>query len=1031
MIKKNLRFFATIVSIAMSQYCLADSGETTITTNIVEINEYTSANGFKHPGIRFTKESLENMRSQVKVGQEPWASYYEGMRRSSWASLDYNPKNHNGEGLPWHDVIDNNGKVASFIEDAQAALMHSVQYVVTGDERYRAKAMYILGVYSHMNPDTVESFPDVYIKMGQPIYHMTAAAEILRATSHEGMDVALEWTEENTSNYVNNFLEPQAEAYIRKNHYFMNQFSYSLIGNVASAIFADNTDAYAEAVEWATVNATADNQGWNGSIKKQFRLMTKNDETGEDIATPYVQLVEMGRDQPHGIGNVDSLFIISQIIGSQDTKVDPETGTISTESNAIDPVHFNDDAIRKGFIEFIKYNIGYDIEWTPVSSSILVDGTVDSIYRRVNAQQRGRLTGNVYSALYYFYTYMAEGYDLTEGDNKFIKQIYDLNQQADWQSVKNGGYWGPKEHVYDSEFWMHLPANAKDTTIAPRGEPLEILDDIPSYGSSEYGEIELKNVLLEGNGSDMVEDDIGFFSIEVDTATPANFTIWRESFPNRALGLRIRSNAATKLEFSRGQNLAATSSLHIPNTNNEWRYVVFDPSRQEMGWSGDLAFFRLHSEGSSAVVDFDHIYRADSIEPPVFDLLSTQVVSYEGGSFSRDFSISGGESDVSYTLEGNVPDGVTINPSTGAFSYSASVGDAGEYVFYVIAQDDTYMNSMTVTVTVAETSTDAVSLISEHLNPDISYISVTRNPFVTAQTTAQAAVSDNLSAEQIDTALTDFLATSEALIVLTPVISEDVASDELSHLAQAPRMDYPNMVASTNTWLGALVDGDPSSFNSRWGDPSVTLDFGEGFRILPSAMHIVVRQGFPDRLGGAHLEGSVDGENWTVLTENAEHGEAMQRLEVFDEYKDSAFRYLRAFTVDCGCPVFDIGDLYLFGERKELNSNLATAPLRWFVGETLEIPVDLTVPYGVSVDFSADLPEGATFDAVTGVITWTPTAEQLGSSNLIVTADYGFTQVIVNMPVIVSEHVNAAVTELLATLGELDGYTSHSVSSFR
>lgn len=201
----------------------ADTGASIITSNVVQIKEYTSPQGFKHPGIRFTKESLENLRAQVIAGREPWASYFEGMRRLRWAQPTYRSGNDNGSGYPRNPIIDNNGKVATFIDDAQAALTQSVLYFVTGDERYRAVAMRMLSIYSHMSPTGVNYFPDVHIKMGQPIYHMTAAAEILRTTS--AVTPSLQWTQEMTDNYINNFLTPQLNAYIRKNHYFMNQFS--------------------------------------------------------------------------------------------------------------------------------------------------------------------------------------------------------------------------------------------------------------------------------------------------------------------------------------------------------------------------------------------------------------------------------------------------------------------------------------------------------------------------------------------------------------------------------------------------------------------------------------------------------------------------------------------------------------------------------------------------------------------------------------------------------------------------------------
>lgn len=48
----------------------ADSGESIITDNIVDITKTTSPADFKHAGIRFTKEFLETLR-RLCVGMTP------------------------------------------------------------------------------------------------------------------------------------------------------------------------------------------------------------------------------------------------------------------------------------------------------------------------------------------------------------------------------------------------------------------------------------------------------------------------------------------------------------------------------------------------------------------------------------------------------------------------------------------------------------------------------------------------------------------------------------------------------------------------------------------------------------------------------------------------------------------------------------------------------------------------------------------------------------------------------------------------
>ena len=87
--------------------------------------------------------------------------------------------------------------------------------------------------------------------------------------------------------------------------------------------------AIRRAVEWTTVNASAENQGRNGSIKQQIRLVTgDNDKTGQPVE-PNLQLVEMGRDQPHAEGNIDNLLMMAKTIDFQQTRVDPVSGTVT------------------------------------------------------------------------------------------------------------------------------------------------------------------------------------------------------------------------------------------------------------------------------------------------------------------------------------------------------------------------------------------------------------------------------------------------------------------------------------------------------------------------------------------------------------------------------------------------------------------------------------------------------------------------------------------------------------------------------
>ena len=58
-----------------------------------EIVRTVSDAGFSHPGLGFTADHLENMRTQVLAGVDPWASYYEAMSQTRYAARDFRAEN--------------------------------------------------------------------------------------------------------------------------------------------------------------------------------------------------------------------------------------------------------------------------------------------------------------------------------------------------------------------------------------------------------------------------------------------------------------------------------------------------------------------------------------------------------------------------------------------------------------------------------------------------------------------------------------------------------------------------------------------------------------------------------------------------------------------------------------------------------------------------------------------------------------------------------------------------------------------------
>lgn len=353
-------------------------------SDLVVIHE-TVRGGFTHPGVGVTKSVLENMREQVIAGQEPWASYYAAMTKSSYASrtVTSNLASAADPSKPKNVAVNSKG---AFVTDGLSAYTQALMYYITGDEVYRANAMAIIRIWEQMDPAQYTYFTDSHIHMGVPLNRMVTAAEILRYTV--ARNGALSWTEADTAKFTSNLIVPMTETFLHGNNYFMNQHLYPLLGAMSGYIFTDNMDRYKEGVEWFTVNKTAVDQGQNGAIRQLFRLVTEDAVTGEQLETPRVQHVEMGRDQAHGAGDLTNVEILGRLLDAQGTKVDPADGTLSTADNAVTAYAFLGNRILKAADYFAQYMLGYDTPWTPVVARYDAEGN-PVIYKVLSGAYRG------------------------------------------------------------------------------------------------------------------------------------------------------------------------------------------------------------------------------------------------------------------------------------------------------------------------------------------------------------------------------------------------------------------------------------------------------------------------------------------------------------------------------------------------------------------------------------------------------------------------------------------------------------------
>lgn len=342
------------------------------------ILETISPEGFVHPSVGFTGNALKLMQEKVAIGAEPWASALEEFRTSPSGSLDYDIRNQSklDKTKPAYTKIDNDAKAKEAKVDAEAAFTDAVIWAATGDVRYREKAMTIVRLWSQIDPANPKGFTDSHISIGDAMANMVRAAELLRYTAGSG---EWAWTDEDTTNFTQNYLMAFYDGnFYHNNGRWMNQHGIISQAYMMAAVFSDNQQWYQEAVEWATANKTATFKGQSGDIFHQIRYVTQNERTGAPVE-PHVQLVEMFRDMGHASGNTATLSMIAYMAEIQGTKVNPDPasptfGEVTDAANGVGLFEFLDNRILAGANVLAKYNLGYDILYTPVNISNAVVG---------------------------------------------------------------------------------------------------------------------------------------------------------------------------------------------------------------------------------------------------------------------------------------------------------------------------------------------------------------------------------------------------------------------------------------------------------------------------------------------------------------------------------------------------------------------------------------------------------------------------------------------------------------------------------
>ncbi|MBV6319462.1 putative Ig domain-containing protein [Duganella violaceipulchra] len=674
------------------------------------INETVDASGFKHPGVGLTRDLLENMRTQVLAQKEPWNTHFNQMTLSSAAAKTVTSSNQSGANpdLPGTYAFNSQGVESKFIADGLKAYTQALLYYVTGDDTYRANALHIIRIWSQMDPAQYAYYTDAHIHSGIPLNRMVAAAEILRYTSTQ--TPALQWTAQDTLAFTTNLITPVIETLQHNNGYFMNQHLYPLIGAMSGYIFTGNRERYNEGVEWFTVNKTAVDQGQNGAIKQLFRLVDRNDLTGEAVDPPVVQHVEMGRDQAHGAGDVTNMEILARLLLGQGTKVDPIDGTASTAPGAVGPYEFLNDRILDAAEYFGTYMLGYDTPWVPTAAHTDANGNPTIVYKQLAGGYRGRLTQNTWE-LYYYYQY-TRGVNMAQRAPNFTR-IYAERVSYNWDGVDGGG-----------DFWLFMPqaaqAEGNKYLVKPIVEP--------------YREFEDRTTALDANTVSKMEGATGYVEI---SATPEGSKIALVGYGNgaRSVAFRVRTNGSATVDVF-------GDTITLPDTKGQWRYVVYAFNAYQ-GF-GDLVYLTVKGAGTIVQLDHVNLQAATLLTPPAFNAGGAELTlyTYAGSSAALAYSFAATDSNAADVLSyqaDNLPPGATFNNGTGAFSWQPT--QPGTYAFVISASDGSSVAAKRVTIVVGADRQAAVTAAIASYQPNTVYIAATLAVYNSAYTNVMATIS--------------------------------------------------------------------------------------------------------------------------------------------------------------------------------------------------------------------------------------------------------------------------------------------------
>ncbi|HEX8018735.1 MAG TPA: alginate lyase family protein [Mucilaginibacter sp.] len=304
---------------------------------------------FVHPGLLSDNKDIARIKAGLTDGQPDIKAGFEQLSHHPQSQFTYRLQG------PL-TMIGRNPTVGqgAYDSDANAAFQNALMWTITGDLRHAKKAIEIINAWS--NTLTAITGRDAVLMAGLGPFKMVNAAELLRYTNSG-------WTENE----------------IRHTEQHFREVIYPVIQNYAP--FANgNWDSAALKTAMAIAIFCNDHQIFENTLDYYQRG------AGDGRLTNYIindsgQSQESGRDQSHTQLGIAHIADCCEMAWHQ----------------GIDLYGLQNNRLLKGFEYTAKYNLGYDVPFTPT-----IDRTGKYRHYHISGDARGRLRA-VYEEVYNHY----------------------------------------------------------------------------------------------------------------------------------------------------------------------------------------------------------------------------------------------------------------------------------------------------------------------------------------------------------------------------------------------------------------------------------------------------------------------------------------------------------------------------------------------------------------------------------------------------------------------------------------------------